>query len=150
MHLYPFTQAASARPIPVLPLVPSIIVPPGFIFPSFSATSSIFKAMRSLIELPGLKYSTLAKTVQGSCFVILLSFIKGVLPIVSRILLSHIFFKFLVCKGSHYGVGVFAGIPHVQSFQVNLYFVLRCKQSYLLSISTAFLMVASSAFTISK
>jgi hypothetical protein len=41
------------------------------------------------MELPGLKYSTLANTVQGKSLVILLSRIKGVLPIVSRILFNH-------------------------------------------------------------
>jgi cystathionine beta-synthase len=43
-----------------------MIVPPGFIFPSFSATSSIFIAILSFIEFPGLKYSTFANTVQGT------------------------------------------------------------------------------------
>ena len=38
-----------------LALVPSTIVPPGFNLPSFSATSTIFKAILSLILLPGLK-----------------------------------------------------------------------------------------------
>src|SRR5687768_18079918 len=80
MHRYPFTQAASARPIPVFPLVPSMIVPPGFIFPSASATSSILSAIRSLMLLPGLKYSTLANTVHGRSFVILLILINGVFP----------------------------------------------------------------------
>ena len=55
--------AAIARPMPVLPDVPSMIVPPGFSKPAFSASSIILTAMRSLIELPGLKVSSLARTV---------------------------------------------------------------------------------------
>ena len=79
--------AAIAKPIPVFPLVPSIIVPPGFKRPSFSASSIILRAIRSLIELPGLVVSTFAKTVHGKSLVIELIFTNGVLPIVSRILL---------------------------------------------------------------
>ena len=45
MHLYPFTAAANANPMPVLPEVHSMIVPPGFNFPSRSATSIIFNAI---------------------------------------------------------------------------------------------------------
>ena len=44
----------------------------------------------SLQLLPGLKYSTFAKTVHGKSFVILFNFIKGVLPIVSSMLFNHI------------------------------------------------------------
>src|ERR1044071_2498776 len=51
-----------ARPIPVLPEVPSTIVPPGFSSPARSASSIILTAMRSLIELPGLKVSSLIST----------------------------------------------------------------------------------------
>ena len=49
-----------ASPMPVLPDVPSMIVPPGLSFPDFSASSIIFTAIRSLIELPGLVVSILA------------------------------------------------------------------------------------------
>ena len=52
-----------ASPMPVLPDVPSMIVPPGFSCPAFSASSIIRTAIRSLIELPGLKVSTFASTV---------------------------------------------------------------------------------------
>ena len=62
INLYPFTIAVNASPMPVFPDVPSTIVPPGFNLPSFSASSIIFKAIRSFTELPGLKLSTLAKT----------------------------------------------------------------------------------------
>ena len=40
-----------------------MIVPPGLSRPARSASSIIWTAMRSLIELPGLNVSTLAKTV---------------------------------------------------------------------------------------
>ena len=46
--------------MPVLPDVPSMIVPPGFSLAAFSASAIIFTAMRSLIELPGLVVSILA------------------------------------------------------------------------------------------
>jgi hypothetical protein len=59
-----------ARPMPVLPLVPSMMVPPGFRRPSFSASSIILIAMRSLMLLPGLKVSTLASTVAATSLVI--------------------------------------------------------------------------------
>ena len=80
-----------ASPIPVFPEVPSIIVPPGLSNPAFSASSTIFKAIRSLMELPGLKVSTFAYTVAFMPETTLLSFTRGVFPIVSRIE-SQIFF----------------------------------------------------------
>src|ERR1700742_553449 len=51
-----------ARPTPVLPEVGSTIVPPPESSPAFSADWIIRRAMRSLTEPPGLKYSTLAST----------------------------------------------------------------------------------------
>ena len=51
--------------MPVLPDVPSMIVPPGFSSPARSASSIILTAIRSLIELPGLKVSIFARTVGG-------------------------------------------------------------------------------------
>jgi hypothetical protein len=41
-------------------------VPPGFSLPAFSASSIIFTAMRSLIELPGLVVSILRVDVGGN------------------------------------------------------------------------------------
>ncbi len=70
--------------MPVLPDVHSIIVPPGFILPSASAFSIILSAMRSLVECPGLKYSTLAYTGQGKSATILFIFTMGVSPMVSK------------------------------------------------------------------
>ena len=60
MHLYPFAAHTEAKPTPVLPLVGSIITLFGLNFPCFSAVSIIDKAILSLTEPVGLKYSTLA------------------------------------------------------------------------------------------
>jgi hypothetical protein len=54
------SAAAIARPVPVLPLVGSTIVPPGFSLPSRSAASTRAIAARSLIEPPGLSASIFA------------------------------------------------------------------------------------------
>src|SRR4051812_37593732 len=78
-------RAAIASPVPVLPDVGSMIVPPGFSRPSCSAASTIRIATRSLIEPPGLKYSTLATIVGASPAPILESRTSGVSPTVSRI-----------------------------------------------------------------
>src|SRR5882672_1179408 len=58
-HLYPRTAATSASPMPVLPEVPSIIVPPGLSRPFFSASSIMVMPMRSFTEPPGLVNSAL-------------------------------------------------------------------------------------------
>ncbi len=88
INLYPLTIAASAKPIPVFPEVPSTMVPPGFNTPDFSASSIIFNAIRSFTEFPGLKLSTLAKTKASISEVILLSFTSGVFPMVSSMELA--------------------------------------------------------------
>ena len=54
--------AAMARPCPVLPLVGSMIVPPGFSSPARSAASIIGRPMRSLTDPPGLSISILARS----------------------------------------------------------------------------------------
>src|SRR3712207_3703897 len=74
-----------ARPVPVLPDVGSMIVPPGRSRPSRSAASTSRIATRSLIDPPGLKYSTLATTCGASPAPIRLSRTSGVSPTVSRI-----------------------------------------------------------------
>src|SRR6201995_5199564 len=51
-----------ARPTPVLPDVGSTSGPPSLSSPDFSADWIIRRAMRSLTDPPGLKYSTLAMT----------------------------------------------------------------------------------------
>src|SRR5262245_16359619 len=78
--------------MPVLPDVPSTIVPPGLSRPARSASSIIFTAMRSLIELPGLNVSIFARTVPLTMpLVIRLMRTIGVPPMASRIV-SQIFF----------------------------------------------------------
>ena len=59
--LYFLTAAANASPIPVFPEVASIRVSPGLILPSFSAHSTISRAIRSLTDPPGLNNSSFAK-----------------------------------------------------------------------------------------
>src|SRR3954463_11760625 len=77
-------RAAIARPVPVLPEVGSTIVPPGRRRPSASAASTIRIATRSLIEPPGLKYSTLATTCGVSPAAMRDRRTSGVSPTVSR------------------------------------------------------------------
>src|SRR5678816_837149 len=77
-------MAAIARPIPVLPLVPSMIVPPGLSSPCRSASSIIFTAIRSLMLLPGLNVSILAYTAAGMSRTIPCRRIIGVHPIAPR------------------------------------------------------------------
>ena len=62
---------------PVLPLLASTIVSPGFNRPSSSARSIMYFAMRALIEPDGFMYSILTQMPS--------IFIKGVLPMASRI-----------------------------------------------------------------
>src|SRR5687767_3553285 len=66
-----------------------MIVPPGLSSPWRSASSIIFTAIRSLIELPGLKVSILTKTsaAMTPCVIRLMRTI-GVPPIASRIVLQ--------------------------------------------------------------
>src|SRR5215471_9611556 len=49
--------------MPVLPDVPSMMVPPGLILPAFSAASSIAMPMRSFTLPPGFRYSSFATIV---------------------------------------------------------------------------------------
>ena len=72
--------------MPVLPLVPSMIVPPGLRRPFRSASSTIRSAIRSLMLWPGLKVSTLAYTVAGMSRTMALRRISGVWPIAPRML----------------------------------------------------------------
>src|SRR5262245_45457574 len=90
MQRYPLIAAASARPIPVLPDVPSMIVPPGLIFPAFSAASSIAMPMRSFTLPPGLRYSSFASIVGRTPCAMRLRRTIGVPPITSRMSFRHI------------------------------------------------------------
>ena len=65
-----------------------MMVPPGLSSPARSASSIIFTAMRSLIELPGLNVSTLTSTsALITPWVMRLILTIGVLPMASRIVL---------------------------------------------------------------
>ena len=59
---YPFTAQTKARDEPVLPPVYSTTVMPGRKSPRFSASSIIARAIRSLYEPVGLKYSNFMST----------------------------------------------------------------------------------------
>ena len=85
--------ATNASPIPVLPEVPSIMVPPGFNLPSTSASSIIFTAILSFTEFPGLNVSTLARTKALTPETTLLSLTKGVPPIVPNMFSEYFIFK---------------------------------------------------------
>ncbi|MNE88179.1 hypothetical protein D3C80_1854570 [compost metagenome] len=89
MSLYPLIMATKANPIPVLPDVPSIIVPPGFNLPSASASSIIFTAILSFTEFPGLNVSTFANTKASTPGTTLFNFTNGVFPIVPNIFSAY-------------------------------------------------------------
>src|SRR5690349_18373651 len=69
-----------ARPMPVLPAVPSTTVPPGFNAPRFSASRTIQSAARSFTEPPGLRNSALPRISQPVSSESLFSRMRGVLP----------------------------------------------------------------------
>src|SRR5258708_38910370 len=77
-----------ASPMPVLPEVPSMMVPPGLSAPLLSASSIMRTAMRSLLELPGLVVSIFDSTVPFTSLAIELILTSGVWPIASRMLLK--------------------------------------------------------------
>ena len=89
MHWYPLIVAASARPMPVLPEVPSMTVPPGLILPAFSAASSIVMPIRSFTLPPGFRYSSFAKSVARKPRATRFNRTIGVLPITSRMFSYH-------------------------------------------------------------
>jgi hypothetical protein len=78
-----------ARPTPVLPEVGSMMVPPGFSAPLASAASTMARAMRSLMEPPGLLRSDLIQTWASGPNRRLMR-MCGVWPIVARTLLAFI------------------------------------------------------------
>ena len=65
----------------MLPAVASMITPPGFSRPSASAASIMVRAIRSLIEPPGLALSSLVNSRQGPQSNIPVSSSTGVRPI---------------------------------------------------------------------
>ena len=67
--------------MPVLPAVPSTIVPPGFSTPRCSASMMIASPARSFTEPPGFMNSALPRMVQPVASEARRSRISGVLPI---------------------------------------------------------------------
>src|SRR5689334_16000328 len=86
IHLYPFTAATIARATPIFPEVGSMIVPPGFNNPFFSASSTTASAILSFTLLPGLDASSFAQTVAEIPAVIWFRRTSGVLPTASSTL----------------------------------------------------------------
>ena len=87
--LYPLTAATAARPIPVLPLVGSIMVAPSFKIPFFSASSIIANAILSFTEPAGLNASSFTKmaaSVTPAFAAYLPAFTIGVFPTNSNVL----------------------------------------------------------------
>ena len=62
---YPFTAATIASPMPVFPEVGSTMVPPGASTPRRSASSTIARAIRSLMLPPGFARSSFIHTSAG-------------------------------------------------------------------------------------
>ena len=79
----PSALPTSARPMPVLPAVPSTTVPPGCSRPALSASRMMKSAARSLTDWPGFMNSALPRMVQPVSSEARLSLISGVLPIAS-------------------------------------------------------------------
>ena len=82
--LKPRAAATMDSAIPVLPDVPSTIVPPGLRPPDATASSMIAAPMRSFTLAAGLADSSLARTVACSPSVRELRRTSGVLPMVSE------------------------------------------------------------------
>jgi hypothetical protein len=57
---YPRARLTKARPMPVLPAVPSTITPPGFKVPRSSASLTMAQAALSFTDPLGLRNSALA------------------------------------------------------------------------------------------
>ena len=89
MSLYPREAATDARPIPVFPLVGSMITLPSLRSPFSSASSIIALAILSFTLPAGLKYSSLTRSFASrpSSFSMFPSSRIGVLPMRSVILL---------------------------------------------------------------
>ena len=92
IKLYPLTADARARPIPVFPEVGSIRVSPGLMRPSFSASSTILKPIRSFRDPPAFKNSHFANKLHSKCDPILFNCTTGVCPIASRMVFNDISF----------------------------------------------------------
>ena len=73
-----------------------MIVPPGFNLPSASASSTIFSAILSFVEFPGLNVSTLANTKASIPSTTLFNFTNGVFPMVPSIFSAY-FIRLVYC-----------------------------------------------------
>ena len=95
--LYPLATPIADNPMPVFPLVGSIIVAPFLSFPSSSASRIICIAIRSLTEPAGLKYSIFAKILPFNAYFssTLVNSMSGVLPTNSTKFLTNIFISYL-------------------------------------------------------
>src|SRR5690349_13796039 len=78
---YPRALPTSARPMPVLPAVPSTMIPPGAIRPRSSASVTIDSAARSLTDPPGFMNSHFASISHPVASLGPFSLTRGVLPI---------------------------------------------------------------------
>ena len=82
--LRPSALPTSARPMPVLPAVPSTTMPPGCSAPRCIASLMMNRAARSFTDWPGFMNSALPRMVQPVISEARFSLISGVLPIASR------------------------------------------------------------------
>ena len=81
--LKPIAAPTMQRPMPVLPAVPSTIVPPGLSLPERTASKIMASAARSLTEPPGFMNSALPRIVQPVASEAALSLMRGVRPMAS-------------------------------------------------------------------
>ena len=83
MSRYPLTAQIAASPMPVFPLVGSIMTVPAFTAPRFSASASMEYAARSFTLPEGLKYSIFAskRAFKRNSFCMFSSATRGVFPI---------------------------------------------------------------------
>ncbi len=75
-----------AKPMPVLPAVPSTISPPGFSRPLRSASRMMARAARSLTDWPGFMNSALPRISHPVSSLARFRRIRGVLPMASSTL----------------------------------------------------------------
>src|ERR671921_670781 len=88
------------------------MVPPGFSSPLASAASTICRAIRSFTEPPGLRYSTLARTVADRPRVTEVSWTRGVSPTSSEMCWAY----FIADGHLRWGWSTAAGGRHVRGY----------------------------------
>src|SRR6516225_5101239 len=79
----PSALPTRARPMPVLPAVPSTMTPPSRSRPLLTASSMMYSAARSFTDWPGFMNSALPRMVQPVSSDARLSLMRGVLPMES-------------------------------------------------------------------